>query len=236
MMETIQVTERIVNRVIKILIHMICRVDAADLRKMPRTGPGILMTNHTTNIEGPAVYVHMRPRNTTGLAKIELWDNSLTRLVMNAWESIPLHRGRVDSVALRACIEALEGGTFLGVAPEGSRSKTGCLTKAHRGVAMLATRTGVPVYPTAQWGFIDIGRNLKKLKRTPVTIRIGPPFIVKLPEDASPSARTLVRIADEMMYQIARILPARFRGVYSDLSKMTTDYLQFPQPQSMPPT
>lgn len=235
-METMRVTERIVNRIIKSLLHVICRMDVADLRKVTRFGPAILMTNHSTNIEGPAVYVHMRPRPTTGLAKIELWDKPLTRFVMNAWESIPVHRGRVDSVALRACIEALEGGTFLGVAPEGSRSKTGSLKQAQRGVAMLAARTGVPVYPTAQWGFTDIGRNLKRLKRTPVAIRLGAPFTVKLPKDATPSTRDLRRIADEMMYQLAALLPARYRGVYSDLSKTTTDYLQFVEPQSAPVT
>ena len=235
-MESIQVTERIVNRVIKFLIHVICKVDVADMKKITRSGPALLITNHTTNIEGPTLYVHLRPRKTTGLGKIELWQNPLTRFVMKVWGSIPVHRGRVDSVALRACIEALEDGSVLGVAPEGTRSKSGSLKRAHRGAAMLAARTGVPVYPAAQWGFSDIGRNLKRLKRTPVTIRIGPPFTVKLPGDATPSARTLGRIADEMMYQIARILPARFRGVYSDLSKMTTDYLHFLQPQSTPPT
>ncbi len=235
-MESMRVTERIVNRGMKFLIHVICRVEAPDVRKIAPIGPAIVMINHTTNIEGPALYVLLRPRKTTGMGKIELWQNPFTRFLMRLWGAIPVHRGRVDSVALRACIEALEGGSFLGVAPEGTRSKTGCLKQGHRGMAMLATRTGVPVYPAAQWGFRDIGRNLKKLKRTPVTIKIGPPFTVQLPENTGPSARVLHRMADEMMYQIARILPARHRGVYSDLSKMTTDYLQFVQPQSTPPT
>ena len=235
-METMQITERIVNRAMKLLIHAICRVDAADVRKIAPIGPAIVMINHTTNIEGPALYLLLRPRKTTGMGKIELWQNPFTRCLMRLWGTIPVHRGRVDSVALRACIEALENGSFLGVAPEGARSKTGCLKQGHRGMAMLAARTGAPVYPAAQWGFRDIGRNLKKLKRTPVTIRIGLPFTVQLPENAGLSARVLHRMADEMMYQIATLLPARFRGVYSDLSKMTTNYLQFVRPQSTPST
>ncbi len=206
------------------------------MRKITRSGPAILMANHTSNIEGPVLYIYSRPRKTTGLAKIELWQNPLTRFLMKVWGSIPIKRGRVDSVALRACIEALEGGSILGVAPEGSRSKTGNLTQAYRGVAMLAARTGAPVYPAAQWGFHDIGRNLKRLKRTPATVRIGPPFTVRLPENGGSSSQVLRRIADEMMYQIARLLPPRYRGVYSDLSRMTTQYLEFPQPQSTPLT
>ena len=36
-------------------------------------------------------------------------------------------------------------------------------------------------------------------------------------------------IADEMMYQLAALLPEHYRGVYGDLSRMTTHYLQFAQ-------
>jgi len=233
-MEALSTTERILNRVIKIFLNSIYKLDIADLRNVTRSGPGIVMTNHTSNIEGPAVYVYLRPRRTIGLAKIELWENPITRLLMNVWESIPVHRGRVDSVALRACIKALENQSFLGVAPEGTRSRDGTLKQAQPGVAMLAARTGAPVYPTAQWGFTDIGRNLKRLRRTPVTIRIGPPFTVKLPEGVKPSMPVLRQVADEMMYQIAQLLPARYRGVYSDLSRMTTDYLQFAQQEPEP--
>jgi len=34
-------------------------------------------------------------------------------------------------------------------------------------------------------------------------------------------------MTDEMMYQLARLLPERNRGNYADLSKMTTEYLEF---------
>jgi hypothetical protein len=37
-------------------------------------------------------------------------------------------------------------------------------------------------------------------------------------------------IADEIMYQMAELLPAEYRGYYSDLSKTTTNYLNFDVP------
>jgi 1-acyl-sn-glycerol-3-phosphate acyltransferase len=219
--------ERIVNRVLKLLIQTICKLDAKELRRISKSGPAILITNHTTNIEGPAVYILIQPRQTTGLGKIELWQNRITRFLMKTWGIIPVHRGRVDSAALRASLRALKNGSLLGVAPEGTRSKTGNLKRGEKGAALLAVRSGAPVYPSAQWGFRDIPKNLKRLRRTPVTIRVGRPFTVTMPPNTRPSAASLRQIADEMMYQIALLLPARYRGVYSDLSVMTTDYLQF---------
>ena len=219
--------ERIVNAVLTLLIRLICRTDIADLRKVARSGPVILITNHTSNVEGLALYLFVQPRPATALGKIELWQNRLTGFLMNTWGIIPVHRGMVDSAALRASLRALKSGSLLGVAPEGTRSKTGNLKLAERGAALLAARSGAPVYPSAQWGFRDIGKNLKRLRRTPVTIRVGKPFTVRIPGNAKPSATTLRQIADEMMYQIALLLPEQYRGVYSDLSAMTTNYLQF---------
>jgi hypothetical protein len=35
-------------------------------------------------------------------------------------------------------------------------------------------------------------------------------------------------MADEMMYQIAALLPPSYRGLYSDLDAATETYLRFP--------
>lgn len=172
------------------------------------------------------MYVFMQPRRATALGKIELWSNPVTRFLMKTWEIIPVHRGRVDGAALKAGIAALRNGYLLGVAPEGTRSKSGKLKKAGRGAAMFALRTGAPVYPVAQCGFGQVGRNLLKLRRTAVSLKLGEPFYVR-GGNSSESAGTLRRITDEMMYRIARLLPGETRGAYSDLENATTDYLEF---------
>ncbi len=35
------------------------------------------------------------------------------------------------------------------------------------------------------------------------------------------------QMTDEMMYQLAVLLPPEYRGEYADISKMTQDYLRF---------
>jgi 1-acyl-sn-glycerol-3-phosphate acyltransferase len=95
---------------------------------------------------------------------------------------------------------------------------------------MLALRTGAPVCPVGQVGYRDIPANLKRLRRTPVSMKVGRLFIVRSPETRTGSAGALRQIADEMMYQIALLLPPESRGVYADLDKLTTDFLDFDVP------
>lgn len=219
--------EGVVNAIIRITLRIICRLDARELERIPAHGPGILLANHTTYVEGPMFYVLLQPRKTTALAKRELWRNPFTCFFMKTWKVIPITRGRVDSNAMRAALRALDDGMFLGIAAEGTRSRNGVLTRGHAGVTYFATERHVPVYPLVQWGLVDLRRNLKRLRRTPVTIRVGAPFYVRTPENrriASGERRIMI---DEMMYQLALLLPEPLRGCYGRLELISTEYLEF---------
>jgi len=226
-MTLVTYTERVVNIVLRAVFRAVCRMDVSDLQKLPRRGPAILMSNHTTNIEGPAYYLFIQPRPATALGKRELWDNPVTRFFMNLWGIIPVSRGQVDRTALRAAFRALDDGKYLGIAPEGTRSATGVLRSAQPGIAMLASKRRVPIYPVVHWGFLNLGRNLRRVRRTRVTIRVGRPFRVRAERGAQLSANDLRAITDEMMYQLATILPPRFRGDYADAGRREPRYLEF---------
>jgi hypothetical protein len=47
------------------------------------------------------------------------------------------------------------------------------------------------------------------------------------PSGKRPSLDQLREMTDEMMFQLARLLPERYRGYYQDLSQMRTEYLRF---------
>ena len=219
--------ERVLNAFTRLLLRAACRIDAEEMKLIPWDGPALLLSNHVTNIEGPLYYVFLRPRKMTALAKRELWDNPVTRLFMNTWNIIPIARGGVDSNAMRECMRALDEGYILGMAAEGTRSKTGRLRKGQPGATLLATRKDVPLFPIVHWGLLDLKANLKRLRRTPVSVRVGKPFRLRKPGDGSITSADRRRMVDEMMYQLAVLLPPELRGDYADLSKMTTDYVQF---------
>ncbi len=216
----------LINTLIRLIFRLTCRLDIRDLRKIPKQGPAILITNHTSNLEGPLLYVFLRPRQTIALGKRELWEKPLTRTIMDAWNVIPIERGGMDMKALRACFGVLENGDFLCIAPEGTRSKTGKLKRGQPGTTFFASRQGVPIYPMAQWGVRDLGRHIRRLRPTRVHIRVGEPFLVGMPDGGKPGPEDRQAMADEMMYRIAALLPEEWRGEYADADRATSRYLR----------
>ena len=203
----------IVNTLGKVGTSITCRIDAPDLGKIPRQGPLIVYSNHTGQIEVPLLFVHLQPRPVTGLAKIETWDNWFLNWVFDLWGMIPIRRGEADTSALRNAIEALNKGYIFGVAPEGTRNKTGRLLRAYPGAVLLAVRSGVPILPVAHWGGEVYLKNLKRLKRTDFYMRVGKPFRLKV-EGVKMRGETRQQIADEMMYRVAEMMPQEYRGAY----------------------
>jgi len=217
----------VINHSLNFLFRTLCRLDDSDLARLPLKGPAILISNHTSNIEGPLFYVRLRPRTTIAMAKSELWKFFATRMIMNSWKAVPIHRGRLDRKALTRCARVLERGDFLCIAPEGRRSKDGTLLRAQAGATWFAADKNIPIYPMVQWGCKDILHELAHLRRPRVTIKVGRPFLIRTPEGPKPEGDVRQAMADEMMYQVAECLPERFRGVYGDLSQKTTRYLEF---------
>jgi 1-acyl-sn-glycerol-3-phosphate acyltransferase len=100
------------------------------------------------------------------------------------------------------------------------------LIKAQTGVVIIALKSKAAVMPVVQYGGEKFSENIKKLRRTKITMQAGTPFLIS-PDSTYPNKAERQLIADEMMYQIAGLLPAEYRGYYSDLSKTTTNYLDF---------
>ncbi len=208
-------------------LEVMCRIDKSQLKKVPRRGPLIAYSNHTGSVEVPILFTELLPRPVTGLAKIESWDNWFLHRIFNLWEVIPIRRGELDMTAMRRSFKALEEGYILGISPEGTRSKTGALIQAHPGIAMLALHSRAPLLPIANWGGEKFMSNLKRLKRTDFKIAVGSPFTLDTHGERV-SAEVRQKIADEMMYEVARLLPEQYRGAYSDLEHATRDYLKYP--------
>ncbi len=214
-----------VHLIIKVGLSILCRVDAPDLNKVPARGPLIVISNHTGSLEVPMLFAWLSPRPLTGWAKIETWDKPFFHWLFNLWGAIPVRRGEADASALRAALQKLDQAFIFGVAPEGTRNKTGKLLRARPGAVTLALRSGSPLMPVAHWGGEKFLPNLKRLRRTDFSIRAGRQFTLNTNgERITREARQ--QIVDEMMYQLAALLPEEYRGEYSDMSKATTQFLE----------
>ena len=104
---------------------------------------------------------------------------------------------------------------------------SGRLQKGRPGAAMLATVARAPIIPMVQWGITELPRNLRRLRKTRLHFRVGRPFFLSVPQGRSPKRAELRQMADEIMYQLASMMPPRYRGYYADMSKMTSEFIEF---------
>jgi 1-acyl-sn-glycerol-3-phosphate acyltransferase len=94
---------------------------------------------------------------------------------LNAIEPILVERSGRDMAATRAALRALKDGKLLGLFPEGKIEKTHDLLEFQTGVALLALKSRVPVYPA----YLDGSQRLKGMieafaRPNHVTLAFGP--------------------------------------------------------------
>ena len=210
---------------IRLGTNILCRLDHAPLAQVPRNGPLILVTNHIGDLEVPLLYAHLQPRRMIGLAKIETWDSAFMSWLFNLFEAIPIRRGEADLAAIRRCLAVLAAGDILAVAPEGTRSHHGSLLRAKPGIAILALHSGAALLPLVHWGTEKFGSNLKHLKRTDFHIRVGKPFKIET-QGKRVTGEMRQEIADEIMCQLAALMPEEYRGEYANCEASRQEYIR----------
>ena len=160
------------------------------------------------------------PRDVVAMSKLENFRMPVIGLLSQLYGAFPIKRGEVDRQALRRAEEVLEEGKVLLMAPEGTRSRTARLQRAHQGTALLVQHTGARVLPVGLYGGHKLFRKLIRLRRTPVWMNIGEPFEARLPAGL-PKKEARELITEQIMYRIAALLPKEYRGVYGDERRLS---------------
>jgi 1-acyl-sn-glycerol-3-phosphate acyltransferase len=205
---------------------ILCRIDRAPLKQVPRRGPLILALNHINSLEVPLMFAILQPRKITGLAKIETWDSKFMGWLFDLWEAIPVRRGEVDMDAIHRCLDALKAGEILALAPEGTRSYDGRLQPGRPGISLIALHSGITILPMAHWGGEKFKENLKHWKRTDFHIRVGKAFRLN-PGEERVTHEVRQAMVDEIMCQIAGLMPEEYHGVYKEKVNDPPKYLKF---------
>jgi 1-acyl-sn-glycerol-3-phosphate acyltransferase len=214
----------VVMNSLKGVTRLLCRVEYTRLQAVPDHGPLIMVCNHINFIEAPVMYTHLMPRPVTTMAKVETWDNRWIGGLFDLVEAIPVERGTADLSAIHAGLEALEKGKILVITPEGSRSGDGRLQKGQPGVVTLALHSGAPLLPVVYYGNEALHHNIRRLRRTNFHIRVGQPF--RLDAHSKTVTRPVrQQMVDEIMFQMAALLPPQYRGAYAELGQMTREYI-----------
>jgi 1-acyl-sn-glycerol-3-phosphate acyltransferase len=210
-----KLSERMINSLLRTFFRLFFRIDRSELAKVPQAGPLLMMVNHTSNLEGPMLYAFLQPRPLHAIAKQELWEHKFMAYLMNTWKSIPVDRQNMGRSTMDACFKVLDEQHILAIAPEGTRSKDGCLQEGKGGVAFIAHKKDVPMIPVVVMGFNSFSKNIKRLKRTVITIKVGEVFEI-IQKGGRIDGDTRQALADEIMLRLAMLMPNERRGHYKD--------------------
>lgn len=232
----------IIRFIARAILRVIARVHIEGSLEFPPNGC-IIATNHLGRLEAFLAII-LPDRDDMILLIAEKYRKyAIWRYFARKIDGIWLNRFEADFHALRAVYKRLQEGGVLAIALEGTRSPTEALLPGKPGAAYLASKTGLPVVPLAVWGTEDrvVKKRLRRLQRVDIYIRVGKPFTLP-PKGRQKRDEYLQFWTDEMMCQIAYMLPPKYRGVYADHPRLLELLAEQPAfdnitlPASLPPT
>jgi 1-acyl-sn-glycerol-3-phosphate acyltransferase len=182
---------------------------------IPPQGGCILATNHLSRLDTPFLFIAIKRNDLFGLVTDKYRHNPLFALFVKVSDSIWINREIADFQAIRAAVAGVKKGALLGIAPEGTRSKSAQMNQAKNGVALLAEKARVPILPVGIWGSDAAMKAILSFHRPTVHISFGKTFM--LPEIIRGNHEEMLdRNTDEIMCRIAALLPEQYRGFYRD--------------------
>lgn len=195
-----------------LLMRLLLQVTVIGRQYFPKNGPVLIVTNHLGDADGIVGLAFCKaPFDLLG--KVELYDTPIFGKLLNWYGTIWVHRGKPDRRALRVALNGLAAGRMIAIAPEGRESLTGALEEGTDGAAYIALKADVPILPVVLTGTENkrIYSNLRKMRRTKVSLTAGPPF--RLPKTGDRRA-DIQNGTQKIMRTLAQMLPPDYQGIY----------------------
>lgn len=206
-----ETTMRIIGFLVKKLV--ILKVSGAE--NVPEKGAYLVTTAHISRLDTPFLMLSTDRTDVIGLIARDYQRFPFMKWIINGIKAIWITRGAYDFEAFHETLDYLSKGWIVGIAPEGTRSKTQELQEGKSGAALLADRAGVQVIPAVVNGSADMVKQFSHLRRMRVNVIFGKPFDLP-PKDGKDNKDWLLEATDEIMCQIAALLPESRRGFYKD--------------------
>lgn len=228
-------SEQILLTPIRFLVKTLTKFKVIHQERIPDKGSILMTTNHLSRLDTPLLLAIGDRKDFVGIIAKEYQEKSLIKWVLEkVGTMIWMDRDATDFSAIREALHHLRHGSFVGIAPEGTRSReTKGLLQGKPGAALMAVRADVPILPVGIIGSDKIYQNWLKLRRPPIIVNVGQPY--SLPEIGTEDRQAwIARCIDEIMCRIAVLLPPEYRGYYSEhprlkalLQTATADELVF---------
>jgi len=204
-----------IQNLVRFLLKTLTRTEFIDLENLPEKGGVIIAINHVHYLDTPVIFINPRRPDATALVTTKYQKNIFMKWFTESARGIWINRDIADFTAIRKASKALAEGLAVGIAPEGTRSKTGQLQQGKPGTVMLAAKARVPIVPVGITGTRNSFRKIFTLRRPKITVRFGKAFMIPEFKQGERSA-DLQYWTDELMRRIAELLPESYRGVYAE--------------------
>ncbi|MBL7197919.1 MAG: 1-acyl-sn-glycerol-3-phosphate acyltransferase [Candidatus Omnitrophica bacterium] len=163
-----------------VIFKLFFRIRIQGLDNIPTQGAFILASNHNSYLDPPilAVGCYRKKRKLSFLAKQELFHNRIFGWYIKKLGAFPIRRNWGDISAIKESIRRIRNGQPLVIFPEGGRSLDGKIKEGFPGIALLASKTKIPVIPAFIKGsdcVLDGG--IKSLRFCRIYIKFGKPLI-----------------------------------------------------------
>lgn len=164
---------RAANRLFTRVYH---RLEVISPPVLPRRGAGILVCNHTSGLD-PLLIQSACRRTIIWMMAQEYYQMRSLNWMFRRIDAIPVGREGRDATATRGALRALKQGRIVGIFPEGRIERTRELMPFQTGAALMAIRTGVPIYPA----FLDGTQRNREMRQAfavahSATLAFGPPL------------------------------------------------------------
>jgi len=215
---------------IRFWMRILGRITITGTEWIPDSGPTLLIMNHATYLDPVVVMGSTANRFVIPMSKAENARNLIVGPFIWWYGAYTIKRGVVDRQALLTSIELIKAGQMIAISPEGTRHPEG-LSHPKDGVVYVASKADAVIVPVGVTGLDNWQKTVPTLRRPKVQVTFGPPFRLKLEGRTRIPREELSAMSEELMYQLARaIAEPALRGEYADLSKATTDRIEFVDP------
>lgn len=189
------------------LFGLVWRMElTGEIDSIPRTGPAIVVANHSSFVDPWILGPFLFPRPVHFLITRLWYDKSpLWNFVFRSYRTIPMetHAGGT----LEASLVALAEGRIVGIFPEGRISYDGRVKRFRTGVCYLAAKSGAPVIPVGIRGaFESLPRSRHLPSRGRVRLEVGRPLrFPESPRDDPPPRSSVREFRDLLFAEVCRL-------------------------------